>query len=321
MGRAVNLVVSCSNRKRYETSPRLAAHKLAGSDVETRLKTWRERLRTVPVESHPAQDLYMGEHWSVVRNIPSEAKVQGWDVRLWICSAGYGLIQPGTRIKSYQATFAAGTRDSVTPGARDFGAAQSWWKGACSYAFSGEHRFPRSLAALALAYPRTPLIVALSADYLNAVEHDLLKVLEHKFFQRYLSIISCGMGNKHGHWNHNLLPCNGRLSATMGGTLTSLNARVARFLFRLPADSEPTVDHLSDLVRSIESQTKVPLSRAPQSDLEVARFIQTRLTKTPPASKTKLLEEFRAGGKACEQKRFGELYKRLRWGAQLETHG
>ena len=33
MGRAVNLVVSCSNRKRYETAPGLAAHKLAGSDV------------------------------------------------------------------------------------------------------------------------------------------------------------------------------------------------------------------------------------------------------------------------------------------------
>jgi hypothetical protein len=275
----------------------------------------------VQAEKYPAQELYMGEHWSVARGIPPEAKGQGWEVRLWICSAGYGLIQPDTRIKSYQATFAAGTKDYVASGARDNGAAQNWWTGACSYAFLGEHSFPRSLAALAQAYPRTPLIVALSADYLNAVEQDLLKVLEHRFFQRYLSIISCGMRSNHPYLKNNRLPCDGRLSAALGGTLTSLNARVARFLFCLPADSEPTVDHLSAQVRLIEGQTRFPLSREPQSDVEVAKFIETRLKMFPPASKTRLLEEFRAAGRACEQKRFGELYKRLRSGAQAELHG
>jgi hypothetical protein len=321
MGRAVNLVVSCSNRKRYETAPGLAAHKLAGSDVERRLKTWKERLETVQAQKYPAQELYMGEHWSVARDIPPEAKSQGWEVRLWICSAGYGLIQPGTRIKSYQATFAAGTRDYVVPGARDNGAAQEWWTGACSYTFLGERSFPRSFAALALAYPRTPLIVALSADYLNAVEHDLLKVLEHRFFHRYLSIISCGLRINHRCWKHNRLPCDGRLSAALGGTLTSLNARVARFLFSLPADSEPTVDHWSAKLGLIEGQTRVSQSREPQSDVEVARFIESRLKTSPLASKTRLIEEFRAAGRACEQKRFGELYKRLRCGAQRELHG
>ena len=321
MHRAVNLVLSCSNRKRYETAPGLAAHKLVGSDVERRIKTWKQRLRTVQAEKYPAQELYMGEHWSVARDIPPEAKGQGWEVRLWICSAGYGLIQPGTRIKSYQASFAAGTRDYVAPRTRDNGAAQNWWTGVCSYALLGEHRVPRSLADLALAYPRTPLIVALSADYLNAVEHDLLKVLEHGFFRRYLSIISCGMRSNHPYWKHNRLPCDGQLSATLGGTLTSLNARVARFLLRHPADSEPTVDHLSAQVGLIEGQTRVPLSREPQSDVEVARFIETRLKLLPPASRTKLLEEFRAAGKACEQRRFGELYKRLRRAAEAELHG
>ena len=45
MGHAVNLVVSCSNRKRYETAPGLAAHELVGSDVRTRLQTWKKRLK------------------------------------------------------------------------------------------------------------------------------------------------------------------------------------------------------------------------------------------------------------------------------------
>ena len=321
MGRAVNLVVSCSNRKRHDPAPDLAAHKLGGSDVQTRLQRWRDRLRSVETDEYPAKDLYMGEHWSVVRDIPSEAENRGWSVLLWICSAGYGLIQPSTRIKSYQASFAPGTRDFVAVGPARQDAAQNWWTGVCSYTFPVEKRFPRSLVALALTYPRTPLIVALSADYLNAVEQDLRAVLEHAFFQRYLSIISCGTRGQHRQWKNNLLPCDGGLSASLGGTLTSLNARVARFLFRSQAPAEPTIDHMAALVRSIENRTVAPPSRTPQSDIEVARFIRAALKKSPPISKTRLLEELRAAGKACEQKRFGELYMRLRQGGQAEFHG
>jgi hypothetical protein len=321
MGHAVNLVVSCSNRKRYETAPGLAVRELVGSDVRTRLQTWRGRLKTVRAEEYPAAELYMGEHWSVVRDIPSDASDRGWNVRLWICSAGYGLIQPNTVIKSYQATFASGTEDSVAKEPTGRKAAQTWWTGVCSYSFSGKQPFPRSFEALARAYPRTPLIVALSADYLHAVERDLLTVLQHSFFQRYLSIISCGTDSQHSSWNNNLLPCDGGLSGSLGGTFTSLNARVARFLFGFHANAGPTVDRLATLVGSIEKRTAPPQPRTPQSDLEVARYIREGLKKTPSVSKTKLLEEFRAAGKACEQKRFGELYMQLRQGAQPEFHG
>lgn len=321
MGRAVNLVVSCSNRKRYETAPGLAARELVGSDVQTRLRAWRKRLEAVQAEKCPAKELYMGEHWSVVLDIPPNARNLGWDVRLWICSAGYGLIRPATRINSYQATFAPGAIDSVAAGVGGRGPAQSWWKGVCSYTISDEQGFPRSLAALALKYPHTPLIVALSSGYLIAVEEDLRAVLQRPYFHSYLSIISCGTGSAHRHWKNNLLPCDGGLSAGLGGTMTSLNARVARFLFSFEAHAEPTVGHFAAQVRSIERRMAAPLSRIPQSDAEIARFIRGGLKKTPPVSKTKLLGEFRAAGKACEQKRFDELYKRLRQGAHPQIHG
>jgi hypothetical protein len=320
MDRAVNLVVSCSNRKRHETAPGLAAGELDGTDMRKRLRTWMERLRTANAEEYPAENLYMGEHWSVVRNIPRDAMDKGWRVRLWICSAGYGLIQPSTRIKPYQATFSPGAKDYVAHGSVNHAATQSWWAGACSYAFPREANFPRSLMALAQAFPRTPLIVALSADYLNAVGADLRGVLQLNFFRRHLSIISCGTRGEH-HWNENLLPCDGRLSASVGGTLTSLNARIARFLFSFQADAEPSIHHMAALVSSIEIRTKAPVTRAQQPDIEVARFIQARLKKTPLASKTRLLEEFRAAGKACEQKRFGELYVQLRREARPELYG
>jgi hypothetical protein len=321
LGLAVNLVVSCSNRKRYGTAPGLAAHELVGSDVEVRLQTWKKRLKTVKAEKYPAEDLYKGEHWSVVRDIPSNAMSRGWNVRLWICSAGYGLIRPSTRINSYQVTFAQSTIDSVTNGAKDRGALQTWWTGVCSYRIPGDLGIPRSFTDLALKYPRTPLIVALSADYLNAVEVDLGGVLQHSFFQRHLSIISCGTSSKRIRWKNNLLPCDGKFSASLGGTLTSLNARVARFLFESRANAKPSVDRMAALVRSIETRTVAPQSRTPQSDHDVTKFISKRLQKSPTISKTKLLQQLRAAGKACEQKRFGELYMRLKRGAQQEFHG
>jgi hypothetical protein len=321
LGHAVNLVVSCSNRKRYGTAPGLAAHELVGADVRIRLQTWKKCLKSVKAEKYPAEDLYMGEHWSVIRDIPSDAISRGWNVRLWICSAGYGLIRPTTRINSYQVTFAPSTIDSVANGTKDRETLRTWWTGVCSYTIPGEQSSPRSFADLAMKYPRTPLIVALSADYLNAVEEDLGSLLQHAFFRRYLSIISCGTSSRNILWKNNLLPCDGKLSPSLGGTLTSLNARVARFLFEFQANGEPSVERMAELVRSIEARTVVPQSRTSQSDLNVTKFIREGLKKTPPISKTKLLEEFRAAGKACEQKRFGELYKRLQQGAQREFHG
>ena len=144
MGRAVNLVVSCTSRKRYEAAPGLAAHRLVGTDVQARLRTWKELLSATPEEKYPAEDLYMGEHWSVTRDIASNASDRGWDLQLWICSAGYGLIRPSTRINSYQVTFASGTIDSVTAWGRN--ASWKWWNGICSYTIPGELA-PRSLTA------------------------------------------------------------------------------------------------------------------------------------------------------------------------------
>ncbi len=319
MGRAVNLVVSCTNRKRYETASGLAAHELVGADARARLQTWKKHLSNAREEKYPAVDLYMGEHWSVVRDTPGSAGNRGWDVRLWVCSAGYGLIRPGVRINSYQVTFATGTRDSVT--AWESNAAQTWWKGVCSYTIPGEKGLPRSLAKLALAYPRTPMIVALSADYLHAVEEDLLAVLSHEYFRRHLAVISCGTKAHSSHWQSNLLPCDGSLSASLGGTFTSLNARVARSLLESPAPPDPTVDYWAGLVRSLERRMIERPSRSPQSDAAVSEFIQNALKDIPTASRSKLLAQFRATGKACEQKRFGELFMRMKLGGQAEIHG
>jgi hypothetical protein len=278
------------------------------------LVRWRKNLRSAEAEAHPANDVYMGDHWSVVRTIPEVARVAGLRVQLWICSAGYGLIRPETPIKAYQATFVRGEDDYIGAGlAEDEQALHKWWDGVCSYRLPMQAEAPRTIEGLATAFPHTPMLVALSADYLNAVAEDLGRVLVRPYFHDHLAIVSCGTGQPHATWKQHLLPCNASLAITLGGALTSLNARIARHLVQSVTQTGVTVDALTKVATSINRQGgKATPSRIPQSDSDVARFIRNAMTKSSPASKTRLLQQLRKSGQACEQKRFGTIYAQVR---------
>lgn len=314
MARAVNFIVSCTNRKRFEASSETSVRKVGGKDLRARLEMWKRNLRVAVAGEHRADDVYMGDHWSVVRTIPGEARTSGLSVQIWICSAGYGLIRPETPIKAYRATFTRGEDDYVAAGlVEEEHTLHRWWEGVCSYRFTTQQKTPRTISGIAAAFPHTPIVVALSADYLKAVADDLAGVMARPYFRDHLSIVSCGTPRPHAIWEHHLLPCNASLASSLGGALTSLNARVARRLFQSLQKAELTVETLTKLAGSIERTADgITPSRIHQSDNDVARFIRTHLAKFPSASKTRMLQEFRGKGQACEQKRFGAIYARVR---------
>jgi hypothetical protein len=314
LARVVNFIVSCTNRKRFEASPETSVHGVGGENLAARLKLWKRNLRSATAGEHRADDVYMGDHWSVVRTIPSEARASGLSVQVWICSAGYGLIRPETPIKAYRATFTRGEDDYIASGLiEDERTLNRWWDGVCSYRFATHTNVPRTLSGIADAFPRTPIVVALSADYLKAVADDLAEVLVRPYFRDHLSIVSCGTPQPHAIWKHHLLPCNASLAGGLGGALTSLNARVARRLFQSLDKAELTVESLTKLADSIDRTAggSTP-SGIPRSDNDVACFIRVHLAKFPSTSKTRLLQEFRGKGLACEQQRFGTIYARVR---------
>lgn len=307
---AINLVVSCTNRKRYPSAPGLALRDISDHDVAGRLRTWKERLERVPADRYPADELYIGDHWAVARGIPTLLAERGVTIRLWICSAGYGLVRSESLLKSYQATFTPGSEDYVAIDAKDRSAAiRSWWLGVCSVRLKGHEAAPRTLAQLAATQPRTPILVALSVDYLDAVADDLQEALRRPFFEEHLSIVSCGTAGQRHAWAHNLLPCDGLMSGSLGGTLTSINVRVARHLLSSSSGSVPTVEKLATLARSIPRTAMAPPERQPRSDKQVLAFIRKALRRSPAPSRSRLLREFRDAGLACEQGRFSNLYR------------
>lgn len=305
---AINVIVSCTNRKRYPVPVGLSVRDLAASNLAERLRIWARRLREVRADCYPAERLYIGDHWAVARELPDRATQAGITARLWICSAGYGLIRSDTLLKPYQATFAPGNEDYVAAGTTDRAAdCRAWWQGVCAIRMGSAEATPRTLGQLAAIQPRTPMLVALSIDYLDAVGDDLQQVLQRPFFREHLAIVSCGTVGQRRPWADNLLPCDGLMAGALGGTLTSINVRIARYLLTHLNGAEPTVRQFAALARSIPRATSPP-SRQPRSDKQILAFIRSALRRTPPPSRSRLLREYRDAGLACEQGRFAHLY-------------
>ena len=145
----VHVVVTCANRKSRPIPARLQLGQVPGRTPVQRARRWIARLSQEDVPQAAALDLYAGEHWSVARGFPALHQ-PGEVIRLWACSAGYGLIPAEALIKPYHATLTPGQADSVP------GAAASWWS--LLGEWSGpvpEH--PRSIRALVATDPDCPV--------------------------------------------------------------------------------------------------------------------------------------------------------------------
>src|SRR6266545_805920 len=137
----VHIVVTCANCKRYPVPAQLRLGDLQERRQGLRFAAWTRRL-DAEKPSIPAIDLYGGEHWQVARGIPG---VLGDSARLWVCSAGYGLVSADSFLHPYAATFAAGAPDSVGETGTEV---RAWWRRLTDWPGPGIGQ-PRSFAELA----------------------------------------------------------------------------------------------------------------------------------------------------------------------------
>src|SRR5262245_17605691 len=112
MARVLHIVASCADRKRHPPAVRL--RDVDGESVAQRFAAWRSAINKAAAPRSRADELYQGGYWSVVRELPDLASRMGWSAKLWIASAGYGVVRADKQLVSYSATFASGHEDSVT---------------------------------------------------------------------------------------------------------------------------------------------------------------------------------------------------------------
>jgi len=116
MSRLINIVVTCTDSKTL-TNESLQLRNYSSSDLTTRFQAWKKALNNatddISIEHKAALDVYKGSIWSTVKRFDSATKKNELQIKLWICSAGYGLISDKAKIAGYKATFARSQDDSV----------------------------------------------------------------------------------------------------------------------------------------------------------------------------------------------------------------
>jgi hypothetical protein len=297
----VHVIVTCTNRKTLPAAPELRLGSVLGRGTASRVQEWAARL--AGTSSSPliaARDLYAGEHWMIARSLP--ARVRRARARLWVCSAGYGLIPAEAQIRPYAATFSGGA-DGV-PGGAD--GARQWWHALNCWAGPVPAE-PRSIRSLATADRSASFLMALSASYLDACREDIAAAAEEVADPDAFMVISAG-SRFPGSAGVVTVPANARLQGFLGGTRQALNVRVAAYL--LSAGITSRAEATQRMTQLLAEQS--PLTRYERkklSDQEVREMIACRLVQAPGMSASRLLREIRDAGYACEQQRFVGLYR------------
>lgn len=314
----INILVTCSKRKRYPVPSGLQLRNHPRSSVETGLASWMRALKQTRVDAHPARDLYSGDHWSVAKSLEGVAAEVGHRVQLWVCSAGYGLVGIEEPIKPYAATFAletgSGASDCVGSHLHSIARAtaqQRWWRGLAQRT-SRPRGQPASISELARCNPSAPLIVALSTSYFNALQLDLAAARKELSRPGLLTILT---GNSHlrRDLESNIVVLDASLCSLVGGTLTSLNVRVLRLLLANLSHPRVSVKALRTLLGTLRTNRKdlIRAQGTAQTDEEVRAFINSLYRERVRQSYTAALRKLRASGRACEQSRFRRLFQRI----------
>ncbi len=308
----VNLVVTCTKKKTREPGRDLMLRHLRGASTESRAAAWLERLDGHTGERLAARDLYAGDHWSIAKELDGSRLGRGSRVRVWVASAGYGLLSMDNPLQPYSATFAVNHPDSVV--GKPFrpsplAAQRGWWRLVTNWAGPWGPQ-PRCLADLAREYRRSPLVVVASEIYLRALRDDLADARQALADPSWMSIISAGTRRLDG-LQENMVACDARLQSLVGGARRSLNIRLTRHLLQNLGSSLPALDVLNALCSHwlASAPDLKRYDRRPRSDQQVRRFIARILQREPSLRPTPLLRRLRDEGYACEYGRFMKLFR------------
>ncbi|MGK8558823.1 hypothetical protein [Nocardia gipuzkoensis] len=268
-----------------------------------RFAEWTRRLTAEPPTVR-AHDLYGGEHWNIARGLPT---LVGASARLWVCSAGYGLVDVDSYLHPYAATFSIGTKDSV---GRNKLESRQWWQRLTDWVGPSADK-PRSFADLARQDPDATMVAVLSNTYLLACADDLRTAAGLLRSADKFTVIGPNM--QADGLEDTIIPIPARLRSVVGGSLHALHARAAAHLLAqtVAIGADLSRENLREVARhTVDAAPPDSSRRAPGvrlSDDAVREYIRSH-RHAEKSSATRLLRQLRDSGQSCEQGRFKQLY-------------
>lgn len=288
----LSIVVICSDRKSEVPAPGLQARHLPEGRLDTRSAIWLSHLRKA-AGTRALTELYRGEGWFVLPQVLAAARRAGFDPDLLVASAGLGLRSAESVAAGYAATLVGGQPDTVGATSAD---RRGWW-----------HRLRAAPGALDPQVAlRGRVLLVLSSAYATAMHSDLVAL-----GGRGDDVLMIGGAVDVDGIRR--LPADRSLRTALGGTATGLTMRMARAwldsLDGVCLTSPVRLQHWQAWAASVRREES--WARQPLTDEQVLQFVREARSADPTLSRTRALRELRDSGRACEQSRFAELYRRV----------
>lgn len=291
------VVVPCASRKSVAPTATATAVSLdygTQDEVET---AWLARIDGLPAACR-ADELYRGRGFKLAREATLVAKA-----RLYVASAGFGLVAADRRIPTYGLTIADGVRDSVTSRVEGRFDAARWWRAVS--------RGPMATSLETLSEGGRPVLVALTHPYARMLADDLARLR----CRDRLRLIGTGLSDVlDPALRGAVMPYDDRLEGLLPGTRSDFPQRALLHFVVEVLRSDPTgtaADHSTAVALALSGARAPERAIRPRaSDADIRAAIRRRLAGG--VGVTRLLNWLRTqDGIACEQGRFGRLYREV----------
>ncbi|MDQ8206857.1 hypothetical protein QEH52_05015 [Coraliomargarita sp. SDUM461003] len=305
------IIASCSQQKKRTEGKCVMMHTIKATTGEGRLNAWTKLVQSSDWET-PADEMYLGQYWSVIREIIIALGQKGARHQLLIASAGLGLLSHDDKIPNYAATFQSGATDDIcsplTLPLKRRGIVRNWWK-QINQNLSAKKRL--TFLNQAITSETRTVVCLLSSLYLEALKGEIQSIQKLRPDIQFLIFTTDkdpARRNLKG-W----IPIESDLLQKLGGSRVSLSARMALEYLRSKRStaSITTSDCRSFFQKRCQQHgSKITFDRKPATDDQAKKFIIKEI-ENGATSYSPTLRAFRDAGFACEMKRFRGLFKEV----------
>lgn len=291
------VITSCTNRKRRLAPPALCARSLGQGELGSLWTEWRARLSSAD-DLQPASQLYCGRGFREAERAAALA-----EAKLFVVSAGLGLLEASTPVPAYSLTLGRQTEDAIFQRAE--GVPGRWWSLVRSGSpFSTD--LPSETGLILAALPR-PYMELVAEDWAGWPAERRARL---RLFSKGPS---SGLPERlRGAW----MPYDDRLERAPGdhaGTQGDFAQRALRHFVEhgMAREGGDAFHHASQVREALEPLTSLskPL-RERRTDEQLVELIQREWQAVGGRSGEMLRHLRRGVGVACEQSRFKDLFKR-----------
>jgi hypothetical protein len=308
---SVLLVTPCTNRKLGRARTTALSPSLLRTGPQECVTTQWLSLVQAASDNSSADNLYGGRGFK-----EALATVAPHRDRLWIISAGLGLIHAQAPAPAYNLTVTPGHAHSVQSriSGKPF-CARSWWAD-----LNARLREGFDLATFVRSFPRSTVVVTLSAAYTTLVSSDLLQLAAHELSQVRIvgpASVQSLPEPLHPYW----MPYDVRFDgpdSPLPGTRADYPQRVARHFVAMierGGSEAGLADHraaVTAFLRELTPPLRLERVRMDDDSIRAAILEHWSDARGSSARMLRILRDEK--GISCEQGRFAKLFRALKQG-------